>query len=282
MRTSVAPLSALVLAGHGTRHPAGRASIAALVEAVADRLPGIPIRPAYLDHLAPTVEDALLELAGERTTRAAVIPLLLSAATHSKNDVAAAIADVRSREPRLTIRYGRPLGPHPLLVDALHDRITALGVDPDDANTAVVLAAAGAADPAANADVATMARLLFEGRGWFAVEAAYASATRPDVPTAVTRLRRLGARRVVVAPYFLGEGYLLDRMTGQALAAGADAVATPLATHPMTAELVVDRYREVVAGNVDNSCDTCMFRTPLRGHEFRVGAPLRPRGEAVS
>lgn len=260
---TVAPFPALVVAGHGTRDPAGQAVAGRLVAAVQRALPGIDVQPAYVDNQAPGVRTALGRLAAEGTTRAAVVPLLLSAAGHSKTDVAAAVRSARRELPGLTVAYGRPLGPHPLLLDAVRDRLAAAGVRADDPDTAVVLAAAGAADPDANADVAKVARLLWEGTGWYAVEPAFASATRPSVPTAVTRLRRLGVPRVVVAPYFLAPGFLVRRVRAQVTEAGTDVVSDVLGEHDSVVRLVVERYREALAGDIRMSCDTCVHRGAL-------------------
>lgn len=279
MRTTAPSFPSLLLAAHGSADPAGQAAIAHLVSAVRRRLPGIRTQAAYLDHLAPTLSEALAGLASAGSGHAVVVPLLLTAATHSKSDIAAAVAAGRAAHPGLDISYGRPLGPHPLLTDALADRLAAVGVGADDTDVAVVLASAGASEPDSNADVAKQARLLLEGRGWVSVEPAFASATRPSVEEVVRRLRRLEVPRIVVAPYFLGPGRLLGRVRRQA---GELPVTEPLATHPNVATLVGERFREAVSGNVHNSCDTCMFRTPMRGHEDRAGAPLPLRREAVS
>ena len=282
MGATVASFPAFVLAGHGTRDPAGQAVAAELVEAVRRLVPGIRVVPAYVDDQPPAVPAALERLAEQGVTRAAVVPLLLTAATHSKTDVAAAVHAARAAHPQLALSYGRPLGPHPALLTALTDRLAEAGVDPDDAGTAVVLAAAGAADPDANADVAKTARLLWEGHGWWGVEPAFASATRPGVAEVVARLRRLGVPRVVVAPYFLTPGRLAGRVVRQAYDAGTDHVAPVVGAHPAVAGLLVDRYREALRNEVTMNCDTCLHRAPFRGRAAAVGAPLTARrGTAV-
>ena len=53
------------------------------------------------------------------------MPLVLSAAGHGKGDIPAALAREQVRHPGLRYRYGRPLGPHPVLLDVLEARIDA-------------------------------------------------------------------------------------------------------------------------------------------------------------
>jgi sirohydrochlorin cobaltochelatase len=278
---ALASFPALVLAGHGTADPAGQAVAGELTAAVRRLVPGIPVVAAYLDHQPPDVGTALATLATAGVTRAVVVPLLLTAATHSKTDVALAVARARAALPGLMVSYGRPLGPHPALLAAALDRLAEAGVDADDPDTAVVLAAAGAGDPDANADIAKTARLLWEGRGWAGVEPAFASATRPSVHTVVQRLRRLGIPRVVVVPYFLAPGRLTARVIRQAYDAGGDTVTAVVGAHPAVAGLVVDRYREALRNEVSMNCDTCLHRAPSPRRPAAVGAPLAARHGAV-
>jgi sirohydrochlorin cobaltochelatase len=281
MGSAIASFPALVLAGHGTRDAAGQAVSAELVADVQRRVPGIRVVAAYIDNQRPHVTEALGRLATDGVPRVAVVPLLLTAATHSKTDVAAAVSTARADTPQLSIAYGRPLGPDAALLTAVEERLAEAGVGADDPDVAVVLTAAGAADPDANADIAKTARLLWEGRGWAAVEPAYASATRPTVSEVVGRLRRLGAPRIAVVPYFLSPGYLAGRVAAQATAAGADVVTDVLGAHRAVSALVVDRYREALAGDIRMNCDTCLYRAPIRGRVAEVGKPLVPRREVV-
>jgi sirohydrochlorin cobaltochelatase len=128
--------------------------------------------------------------------------------------------------------------------------------------------AAGSADPDANADVAKMARLLWEWRGGGgAVEAAFASATRPTLEEAIDRLGRLGYAEVTVAPYFLAPGRL-PLSTGSA----GVRVAALLADTDEVARLVLERYAEAVAGDLRMNCDVCRYRVAWPGRRNVVGA----------
>jgi sirohydrochlorin cobaltochelatase len=42
------------------------------------------------------------------------------------------------------------------------------------------------------------------------------------------------------------------------------------------ADLVLERYREALGGDVRMNCDTCLYRVPLPGVAHRVGAPQSP------
>jgi sirohydrochlorin ferrochelatase len=119
-----------------------------------------------------------------------------------------------------------------------------------DPRTAVVLAAAGSAGPAANATIRGIAASWQLTRGWHSVVPAYASAAAPTVGEAVRALRETtGVRRVVVSTYLLAPGFFADRIRVQALAAGADLVAPALGALPEIADIVLERYM-VTAGDI--------------------------------
>ncbi|MDN3355159.1 sirohydrochlorin chelatase [Actinomadura sp. DC4] len=231
----------LVAVAHGSRDPRAAATVEDLLDLVRRRS-GLRVVTSYLDHAAPTPAQAFGALTGEEITSAVVLPLLLTAAYHSKTDIPGALADARRAHPRLRLRYGATLGPHPLMTAALERRLAEAGVTPDP-DTAVVLAAAGSSDPAANATISAMAR---RWRGWRRVVPAYASAARPTPAEAVRALRAAGAPRVAVASYFLAPGYFADKVREESLAAGAVAVSPALGAAPELAEIITERYTEII------------------------------------
>lgn len=246
----------LVAVAHGSSDPRAAASVATLLDLVRQRaetagFPGLDVRAAYLGHAAPSLAQALAALdgAGHRDREAAVLPLLLTAAYHSKADIPGALREARTAHPRLAVSYGQPLGPHPLLLRALERRLGEIpgGVTFDPAETAVVLAAAGSSDSAAGGVISGLAGRWRARRGWRAVWPAYASAATPTPADAVTALRRSGARHVLVATYLLSPGIFADQIRRDCLAAGAAGVSPVLGAAPEIADVVLGRYAETLA-----------------------------------
>jgi sirohydrochlorin ferrochelatase len=235
---------ALVAVAHGSRDPRAAATVEGLLAAVRARRPGLRVVTSYLDHAPPTPVQALGALAASGG-EAVVLPLLLTAAYHTKTDIPRALAEVRRRHPRLALRYGDPLGPHQLLIDALERRLAEAGTPAGDPDTAVVLVAAGSTDPAAGGTIARLAR-RWRRRGWRDVAPAYASAAPPTPAEAVRALREAGAPRVAVASYFLAPGYFADKVRAESLRAGADVVSPVLGAAPELAGLVLRRYDEAL------------------------------------
>jgi sirohydrochlorin cobaltochelatase len=249
--------------------------VRALLAQVEVRRPGLRTAAAYVDNASPSVAGALRELAAQDADDVVVLPLLLTSASHAKTDIAASVQAGRLAHPSTRLRYGRPLGPSAAVVDVLAQRLAECGAADDDP---VVLAAGGAADPDANAQVAATARLLWEGRPWPSVDIAFASTTRPTVPEALERLRLLGFSRVTVSRFFLGPGHLprlVERQAGSV--SGLDVVvAQPLGAAPQLAALLLERYDEARGGDIRMNCDACLYRVPFPGREDAVGLPQLP------
>jgi sirohydrochlorin cobaltochelatase len=268
-------MTVLLGVAHGSKDPASQAVVEELLRRTAALRPGLRTEAAYVDNASPSIRRALADLAADGVDDVVVLPVLLTPASHSKTDVAASVQTGRLAHPRMRLRYGRPLGPHPVLVDVLARRLAEAGADPEDP---VVVVAGGALDPAANADVAHTARLLFEGRAFPSVDIAFASTARPSVPEALGRLRAQGATRVSVARYFLGPGFLPRLVERQARSVdGLEVVVSAsLGASDGLAGLLAGRFDEVLGGDVRMNCDVCLYRTPLPGREHAVGAPQEP------
>ncbi len=268
-------MTTLLGVAHGSKDPASQEGVRALLARAQALRPGLRVADAYVDNASPSVRRAFAALAEQDAGDVVVLPLLLTPASHSKTDVAASVQAARRDHPGLRLAYGRPLGPHPALVETLDRRLREAGARPDDP---VVLVAGGALDPDANALVAHTARLLWEGRTWPSVDVAFASTTRPTVPEALERLRRLGADRVAVARYFLGPGRLpgLVERAARSVPGLEVVVSAPLGVTDEMAELLLERYDEARGSQVRMNCDVCLYRVPFPGREGAVGAVQTP------
>lgn len=277
------PRPPLLLVGHGTVDTAGVAEFVAFTRRLRAHLAAadVDVDGGFIELSAPTVHEAWSALATRGHRTMAAVPLVLVAAGHAKGDIPAALEREVRRDPATGFVFGRPLGPHPVLQEILVRRIAATqGAIAED--TAVLLVGRGSTDPDANAEVCKVARLLQEGRPYAFVEPAFVSLAQPDVAQGLARCRALGARRVVVAPYFLFDGVLPRRVGEQARAFAAEhpdvevAVAGHLGDSDALAGLVVERYREALAGDIRMNCDTCAYRVLLPGFEDKLGAPQTP------
>jgi sirohydrochlorin cobaltochelatase len=275
------PRHALLIVGHGTTDDDGVEQFGELVSAVRKQAV-LPVEGGFLELASPPIQDAVKLLVADGHTTVDVVPLVLVAAGHSKGDIPAALERERLRHPGVSFRYGRPLGPHPLLLADLTDRLAAVVAPEAWPDTAVVLVGRGATDPDANAEVAKVARLFLEGRGLGTVETSFVSLAEPGVPAALDRAERLGFKRIVVLPYFLFAGVLPDRIRSQAQAWAAKhpdhevLSAGLIGPSQRLAELVLERWRELQTQDIRMNCDTCAYRVLIPGFEGKRGMPQTP------
>lgn len=222
------PRPALVACSHGTSSPEGQRAIAALVEAVADRLTGIAVHPAFVDVQRPAISEVLDAI----DDPVVVVPLLLTAGYHVHVD----LTDAVSAHPQA--RLAPALGPDDRLVELLASRLDDVGAAPDDA---VILASAGSSDARAVAACAATAESLAARLGR-PVTSAYLSAAAPAVAESVDAARVSGRRSAVVS-HLLAPGYF----QGLIAQSGADVWTPPLlidghAPGQGMIEVVIDRY----------------------------------------
>lgn len=219
----------VVVAAHGTRDPAGVVVARQLVDAVRVWLHGRSVLLAFVDVLGPTVREVVAGAPGPVT----VLPAFLTCGYHVRTDVPREVAATGRRDVTITAA----LGPHPMLVRAMEDRLRAAGWRRGDA---VVLAAAGSSDPHAVADVRAAAGQL-SGEVGARVRVGFVATGSPRVAPLVAGLRAAGEPRVAVASWLLAPGLFHRRLAE----AGADVVAAPLGVHPG----VVDRLAQLAGAD---------------------------------
>ncbi len=235
-------MSTLILTAHGSRDPRSAANAHAVAERLRGMRPGLDVRLAFLDLNAPNLVDVL---AGLPDGRAAVVsPFLLASAFHARLDIPKQIAEAGA----LDARQADVLGEDARLVTVLHERLAGLGVSPHDDDLGVAVVAIGSSRAAANARTAQVASMLAAGTRWAGATIAFATRPEPSVEQAVRQLRLRGARRVVLAPWFLAPGLITDRVSTYAAAHGIP-MAKPLGAHPLVAETLLDRYEQALAEN---------------------------------
>jgi sirohydrochlorin ferrochelatase len=232
-------VTSLVLTAHGSADPRS----AAVTHAVAGRIrrlrPWLDVRSAFLEQTAPSLGDVLAA-----TGDAVVTPFLLASAYHARVDIPAVIAESDCR-----VHQADVLGEDPALLAVLRHRLAEAGVSADDDGLGVVVVAVGSSNPAANAHTATVATTLATGTRWAGTQTAFATGPYANLAEAVATLGRRGARRLVIAPWFLAHGRITDRVAQ--FAADHDIVMSePLGSHNLVAATVLDRFDAVAADSL--------------------------------
>ncbi len=275
------PGTGVMLCGHGSRNRRAVDEFARLADALRARLPGVPVEYGYLEFANPVIHHGLDRLREAGVTRILAVPGMLFAAGHAKNDIPSVLNTYAAAHPGIEITYGRELGVDLKMLRAAGDRIAAAldGATPaiPREETLLLVVGRGASDPDANANVAKVMRMLWEGMGFGWGETAYSGVTFPLVAPALVHAARLNYRRIVVFPYFLFTGVLVNRIYDAAAEArarypGIDILEAPyLNDHPMVVETFLDRIREMLVGQNLMNCAMCKYREQVLGFEAEVG-----------
>jgi len=173
----------VMICGHGSRSQAAVDEFAVLAEKLPALLPDDwMVDYGYLEFANPVIRDGLDKLREAGCERILAVPGMLFAAMHAKNDIPTVLNTYAAKHD-MDIMFGRELGVDPKMIAAAAGRVR------------------DAVDRA-NADLGEMAledtALVVIGRGEPCLE----------------HVTKLGYKRVIVFPYFLFTGILIDRIYG--------------------------------------------------------------------
>jgi len=271
----------VMLCGHGSRDAGAVQEFGDLAQYLKGRLTDFEVEYGYLEFARPIIREGLDKLRAAGCRRVLAIPGMLFAAGHAKNDIPSVLNAYQARHDGLQIDYGRELAIDLKMIRAAGDRvreaIDVAGGDVPLHETLLVVVGRGASDPDANSNVAKVTRMLWEGLGLGWAETAYSGVTFPLVEPALDHAARLGYRRIVVFPYFLFTGILVERIyhyTDQVAARHPEIefIKAPyLNDHPLVLETVESRVAEILDGTNNMNCQLCKYREQVLGFEADVG-----------
>jgi sirohydrochlorin cobaltochelatase len=273
---------AVLFVGHGSRDPEGTQEFLNIVDLFRAHDPERVVECGFLEFARPVIGDGVRRCVERGARTVAVLPGMLMAAGHAKNDIPSEIHEARRLHPDVSFHYGRHLHLHPNIVQLCRLRIEEAerAAAPAERNdTLLLVVGRGSSDPDANADVAKLARLLWEGMGFGWGAACYIGVTTPLLPEALARCHRMGFRRVVVFPFFLFTGVLEKRIRRQTEDFGREhpdseyLCAGYLNVHPLLFDAFAERAEEAVHGSPNMNCELCKYRVRLPGFEGAVGQP---------
>ncbi|AVV46240.1 hypothetical protein PYK79_37950 [Streptomyces sp. ID05-04B] len=253
---------ALVLAVPGSPSVAVRGLAEEVVSIARSELPGLDARIGYLDGddtEFPTLQSVLTYTAEERTARfeqaraagldvkepdgpvAVVVPLLAGPDSALLRQVRQAVM-----ESRIAAELTDVLGPHPLLAEALHVRLSEAGLARADrarlftvatAADGIILASVGGEEAVQAAGITGM---LLAARLAVPVMAA-ALDQEGSIASVAEQLRSSGSQQLALAPYLIGpeiDATLIEEAAKEAGCPAADA----LGPYPAIGKLALAKY----------------------------------------
>lgn len=252
---------ALVLAVPGTPSSATRSLADEVISIARSELPGLDARIGYLDgdDEFPSLTSVLAHAAEERTARfeqaraagmdikepdgtvAVVVPLLAGPDSSLLRQVRQAVMD-----SRVAAELTDVLGPHPLLAEGLHVRLSEAGLARADrarlftvatAADGIILASVGGDEAVQAAGITGM---LLAARLAVPVMAA-ALDQEGSIASVAEQLRGSGSQQLALAPYLIGPEIDASLIEEAAKEAGCSA-AEALGPYPAIGKLALAKY----------------------------------------
>ena len=201
--------TAVVLIGHGSPMEEGNRHFRETVRLLSPRLPkDWIVREAFLEHAEPEVQSVLRSLAKEDAA-IHLFPFLLFDAGHSKGDVWGFMSDLARDFPGVSVVREWAIGIDHAPIAVLSDLLP----PPDpEIRDQVVIVGRGSLDPGANASLYYQGRRLWERRRGPEFLYSFIGVTEPRYKLLLETLDPQGFDRLLVVPYFLFEGVLMDRI----------------------------------------------------------------------
>ena len=263
----------VMICGHGSRSQSAVDEFSTLAEKLPPFLPSDwEMEYGYLEFANPVIRDGLDKLREAGCDKILAVPGMLFAAMHSKNDIPT-VLNTYAAKHGMEVSYGRELGVDPKMVAAaggrIADALASANAEHGDValqDTCLVVIGRGASDPDANGNVAKIARMLQEGMGFGWLEVGYSGVTFPLVEPCLQHASKLGYKRIIVFPYFLFSGILIDRIYGftdQVASQHPDITfvkAGYLGDHPKVLETFAERVSEQLGAVPPPNCGICAFR----------------------
>jgi len=278
---------AILICSHGSRDPRAVEEFGLVARALEARLPGRLVSSGYLEFARPTITESLENLVAQGAREVWALPGMLFAAMHMKTDIPAELDAFSKAHPEITIRFGGELGLDWRMMEAAKARIETALDAADEAfgkvarkDTLLIVVGRGTSDPDANGNIAKVARMLWDVMGFGWVEAGFSGLAQPTADVVMLReLQRDAFRRVVVFPYFLFTGILVDRIYDWSEAVAdrfpeVQIVKVPyLKDHPRVIETFMERLHDIARDETGSTDRLAQYRAWKQAGEPLEGEP---------
>jgi sirohydrochlorin cobaltochelatase len=205
-------MEAILFVGHGSRDAEGNEELLQFTAQMATKFTEPIVETCFLEFAQPDMHAGVKRAVDRGATSIKVIPLMLFMAGHAKVHIPLFLQEAQAAYPDVRFVYARALEVEPLVLPILEARLQSMLRVGETEETAVLLVGRGSSDANANSDLYKITRLLWERLPVPWVETCFIGVTNPRLNEGLNRCLRLGAKRVVVLPYFLFTGVLIKRM----------------------------------------------------------------------
>jgi sirohydrochlorin ferrochelatase len=258
----------ILVLGHGTPSEQGTQSFLDIVRLVESLAGETPVAAGFMEFAAPTIAEAMAVLHRRGVANVAAVPVFLSGAGHTAEDIPPAVMGLRESYPGLKIELTAHVGSHPKIVElsALRYQEALVGrPDLPPSEMLGVLVAHGSPEPEAFEELERFAAARQSLSPIARVVPCFSQMGSPLLKDVLPELARSlsenlsekpsppapppkgeGTMRIVVQPHFLLEGRLVDAIRNTTAPVAKQypeielVVAEPLGCHRLLAEAIFD------------------------------------------
>jgi len=109
----------IILFAHGARDPEWARPLHRLQRMLQERMPEAMVEPAFLEHMAPTLEGAADGLVARGATELSIVPVFIANGGHLREDLPRRVEALGKLHPGVPVRIAPPIGEVDTILSAI-------------------------------------------------------------------------------------------------------------------------------------------------------------------
>jgi sirohydrochlorin ferrochelatase len=231
-------MKAILYICHGTRSRKGADEARAFLNRVMERI-DIPIQEySFLELTDPLIEEGFRKCVERGATEVVVVPIFLLAAGHIKEDIPNALTVLQEQYPNVKIDVRNPFGVQDEILEAIAELVSieAGGVTETDS---ILIVGRGSSDPDLHVSFNKITEGMKKRLRTDRVSVCYMAAAEPSFRQGFETALQNTVGRVIIVPYLLFSGLLLNEINQKAKNDEKIIVTGPLTRHRVIEDLVL-------------------------------------------
>ena len=218
------PQDVILLCGHGSRHTDTQAEFIGFTKKTARLVHPLSLDYAFLEFNHPPISKKLEELYQKGYRNFACVPVMLSAGAHVSQDIPELLAEFLANNPKAKGKVAGNFGEHQKVIAVATARTKAVlnshNLNPK--TTSLLIVGRGNLNQALNKIVQSIGNQIAAHCGMAKSMAAFCGMSKPRSDEALEALAtQQTEQNVVVLPYLIFNGILLERLHHQVATANA-------------------------------------------------------------
>jgi sirohydrochlorin cobaltochelatase len=109
----------IILFAHGARDPAWARPLERLKRMLSERMPEALVESAFLEHMAPSLEEAADGLVAKGVTELSIVPVFIAQGGHLREDLPRRVDALKQLHPAIPVRIAPPIGEVDTILSAI-------------------------------------------------------------------------------------------------------------------------------------------------------------------